>query len=153
MKPPPSPNLAGAPEDRLRLLRQSYHCYVLGWLALLPALGFSLGPLALVLHRRVLRETGEMTPPNRHLLVWGVGLPVMTAYAAWFDVTSGCLVLALTMALQAGLLWRSYRQGAPPRPNPLRRAVYQGALLAWLGISLSLALALALGCWLRFLAQ
>ena len=72
--------------DKVYVIRGSLRCFTLGWFALLPGLGVIPGVIAIVISRRVRRETGEeWNPARRHL------------YCGWLLAWCGLLLSALLL--------------------------------------------------------
>jgi hypothetical protein len=83
--------------ERIRIIRRSLRCFVLGWLSLIPIFGLALGVLAISLHFRVWRDEGCGWNPARRYLATGFCL-------AWL----GCLLSLLSLAFLGVMLIRVY---------------------------------------------
>ncbi len=133
---PPSVPLAAvsASVDRVRLIRRSVRCLLLGLFGMVPIIGSPLALLALRLHTRVMAETGEIWRPARLHAALTVGLALMIGADVITRFAVALLVFAVILGLLAFRLARQYQTGAPAKWNPARRQLYWGVGFAYAGL-------------------
>ena len=77
--------------DKVYVIKGSLRCYALGWFALIPLLGIGPAAVAILIYKRVQRETGEEWNPARRQLYCGW---ILSWLGLLFSTVVGGLALA-----------------------------------------------------------
>lgn len=121
--------------DRSRLIQRSSRCLYFGLAGLIPLVGIVPAVLAIRLHHRVARDTGEIWKPELIFTAWGIAL-LYTWLGTWVWGMGGFLLISgIGFLLQAGAFWRVYQNPSVLAWNPARHRALLGIAMAYAGLA------------------
>jgi hypothetical protein len=135
--------------DRVRVIRRSMRCFVLGLIGLVPLFGAAFACQALRLRRNVsLDLKDDWTPPPVYCY-WLIGATAMMAGDALIGWAGDCAIGLALVALQSYHCWRTFRNRVELIWNPAERQLFLGVICAYAGLGLGLWMVVVLGLQIR----